>query len=181
MTYPVFTNGTVLPASDLNAIGMWLVKSQTVGTGVSSVTVTGAFSADYDNYQIIYSGGSASGGHVMQIQLKVAGGSTSTTGYYSGMSGYTYAGAATGAGTANTSSFLYGGGGDSGWSEVNMYISDPFKTVFTKESNPVWFATYTGHNAAVHAVATSYADFVMTPTGGVTLTGGTISVYGYRK
>ena len=57
MTYPTFTNGQVLPASDLNAIGLWLVKSQTVGTGVSSVTVSNAFSADFDNYRIIYSGG----------------------------------------------------------------------------------------------------------------------------
>ena len=53
MTYPVFATGDVLNASDMNAVGLWLVKTQTIGSGVGSVAVTGAFSADYDNYKII--------------------------------------------------------------------------------------------------------------------------------
>jgi hypothetical protein len=43
----------VLPA-------LTLIKTQTIGTAVSSVTVTGAFSTTYDNYKIIVSGGVAS-------------------------------------------------------------------------------------------------------------------------
>ena len=46
MSFPVFASGDVLNASDMNGVGLWLVKTQTIGTGVSSVVVTGAFSAD---------------------------------------------------------------------------------------------------------------------------------------
>jgi len=49
MTYPSFTSGDILTAADMNAVGLWLVKTQTVGTAVSSVQVTGAFSSTYDN------------------------------------------------------------------------------------------------------------------------------------
>lgn len=175
MTYPVFTNGTVLPASDLNAIGLWLVKSQAVGNGVSSVVVSDAFSATFDNYLVEYSGGSASTGCVTYFALN-----GTSSGYYSGMSGATYAGAHTFAGTANASSVVYGGGGDNGWVSVLMTLIDPYKALFTKFSNPVWYATYAGHNAAVHAAATSHTGFTITPSSG-TITGGTIYVYGYRK
>jgi len=37
--------------------GLTLVKSQTIGSAVSSVEVTGAFSATYDNYKVIVIGG----------------------------------------------------------------------------------------------------------------------------
>ena len=38
--------------------GLVLIKTETIGTTVSSVTVTSAFSATYDNYKIIVAGGS---------------------------------------------------------------------------------------------------------------------------
>ncbi len=49
MTYPSFSAGDILTAADMNAVGLWLVKTQTVGTAVASVTVTDAFSSTYDN------------------------------------------------------------------------------------------------------------------------------------
>ena len=179
MTYPVFASGDVLNAADMNGVGLWLVKSQAVGTGVSSVTVTGAFSADYDNYKVIYSGGTCTLSHVLTFQLKVGGGSTSTTGYSFGLAGATYANAAVTVGGSNTTSIVYGGGGDT-WTEMDMTVYDPFKASVSKFWNPVWFATYAATNTGVHTVATSYADCVITPTSG-TLTGGTIRVYGFRN
>jgi hypothetical protein len=51
MTYP-WASGEVLTAADLNAYaGLILVKTQTIGTAVSSVTVTGAFSSTFQNYR----------------------------------------------------------------------------------------------------------------------------------
>ena len=71
MTYPSFSAGEVFRAQDANAVGLWLVKSQTIGTGVSSVTVTDAFSADYDSYKIVISGGVGSATAVLRTQLGV--------------------------------------------------------------------------------------------------------------
>jgi len=77
MPVPVFTAGETLDASEMNAVGLWLVKTQTIGTGVSSVAVTSAFSTNYDTYRIVVSGGVATNTDVMRLTL----GST-TTGYY---------------------------------------------------------------------------------------------------
>ena len=57
MSYPVFASGDVLNASDMNGVGLWLVKTQVIGTAVSSVTVTSAFTTDYDQYMITVTGG----------------------------------------------------------------------------------------------------------------------------
>jgi hypothetical protein len=179
-TPPDFTTGAVLTAAQMRTIGMHLIKEQTVASSAqTSVQVTNVFSANYDNYRITYTGGAGTTGHVMMLQLEV-GGVVSATSYYSGFSGYTYGGAATGAGTANVGLVIYGGGGDNGWSMMDMTIYDPFKTVFTKFSNPIHYASYGGFNSAVHALATSYTGFAIYPNLG-TISNGVVRVYGMRN
>jgi hypothetical protein len=179
MTYPTFNNGDVLPASDLNAIGLWLVKSQTVGTGVSSVTVTGAFSADYDNYRILYFGGSGS----VDGDIRMTLGSTAAN-YYMGFLFAAYTGgAASVAGTNNGSSWQYVGSQRSTTNTVSIDVYNPFASDETS-----FAGTYMGSKAGsgVGAIAgflndtSSYTAFTLTPSSG-TLTGGTIRVYGYRN
>jgi hypothetical protein len=176
MTYPTFTNGTVLPASDLNAIGLWLVKSQTVGSGVSSVTVTGAFSADYEAYRIVWSGGIASTGILLGLQLG------STTSNYYGASAYSVFGSTTPYGYSdnNAARFTAIGGGDGSCVQLSAEVVNPFLTKATVISGPWQNSTAGGHYSGRLADATSYTAFTLIPNTG-TLTGGTISVYGYRK
>jgi hypothetical protein len=51
MTYP-WSSGEVLTAADLNAYaGLILVKTQTIGTAVSSVTLSNVFSCDVRQLQ----------------------------------------------------------------------------------------------------------------------------------
>ena len=179
MTYPVFTNGTVLPASDLNAIGLWLVKSQTVGSGVSSVTVTGAFSADYDNYKIVYTDGNATSTSNVALTL----GST-TTGYY-GFLMYGIPSGATvfGAGSNNTASFNYAGDTTANGITVEVDLFNPFKTMRTQLASR-YMGTGTGAAFGSYQGllnnSTSYTSFTIAPGVG-TITAGTIYVYGYRK
>lgn len=78
MTYP-WAAGEVLTAADLNNYaGLVFIKSQTVSAGVSSVTVTGAFSSTFDNYRITLTGGAASADGDIRMAIGSA-----TTGYYS--------------------------------------------------------------------------------------------------
>jgi len=176
MTYPTFTNGTVLPASDLNAIGLWLVKSQTVGNAVSSVTVTGAFSADYDNYKIIYSGGVGSATHNMRVALGSA-----TTGYYgSGLYSPAAGASALAIGDNNAARFSYVGGGDQYSSMLDIDLISPYANTLTSIAGIINTGTNFGTYSGRHFPATSFTSFIMSPDGG-TLTGGTIYVYGYRK
>ena len=177
-TPPTFTNGTPLYQESLNAIGLWLVKSQTVGSGVSSVTVTGAFSADYDNYRIIYSGGTASA--TADISLKLG---ASVTGYYGSLQFQTVtAGTVSAAGLNNGTSFSWIGGATAGQAvHASVELFNPFAAMYTKLRH----ATYQNGDAygtmnGEHRIATSYTDFILTPSSG-TITGGTIRVYGFRN
>jgi hypothetical protein len=61
----------------VGASGLTLISATTIGTTVASVTVTGAFSATYDNYLIIVNGGIASTNNSLVLTL-----GATTTGYY---------------------------------------------------------------------------------------------------
>lgn len=177
MTYPTFTTGQVLPASDLNAIGLWLVKSQTVGTGVSTVVVTGAFSADYNSYFITWEGGVGSTGQLLQMQL-----GASTTGYYNVLVyGSSYATPTpTGGSTNNGSSWGFMGWSDTNNAHLDVRLFGPYLSKYTGMANTYMGSTNAGSGGGIHQVATSYTGFTLFPNTG-TLTGGTIRVYGYRN
>jgi agmatine/peptidylarginine deiminase len=49
--------------------GLRLIKTQTIGTSVSSVSITNAFSATYDSYKIIIEGGSMTSDGDLSLNL----------------------------------------------------------------------------------------------------------------
>ena len=176
MTYPVFATGDPLPATDLNAIGLWLVKTQTVGSGVSSVTVTNAFSASYDNYKIIYSGG-VNNTNDLALQIRFA----NTTGYYASMRYDSFTGVGSGTLATNNQTFGYFGlTGSVSQPFFSLDILNPFQTIFTKWSGFYVSNLYAGQGGGVYAQNTSQTDFTIIAPGS-TMTGGTIRVYGYRN
>lgn len=155
-----------------------LVKSQTIGTAVSSITVTGAFSATYDNYKILISGGAGSTNNWLGLQL-----GATTTGYYYGRAGATYAAGADNNDSGNNATswgFINYGGGASGLVfDCDLY--GPFLSKFTGAAWPnIMYATGQAGGAASGFLnnTTSYTDFTITVSTG-TVTGGLIRVYGY--
>lgn len=177
MPVPVFTTGEVLTAANMNQVGLWLVKSQAIGSGVSSVTVTGAFSADYDAYKIIVTGGSGSTATAIKMHL----GSANTSDYYGFMAYGSYTGTTVlGINDNNSSSFTYAGGFDTNSIACNIDVLSPFLTEVTEISSRVRYGTTYGHYVGVYALTTSFTAFTLTPFSG-TLTGGNIRVYGYRN
>jgi hypothetical protein len=177
-TPPTFSSGAVLTAAQMNSVGMWLVKTQTVGSAVSSVTVSSAFSADYDNYLILMSGGTSSAACSMGIEI---GGST--TGYYGFMNyGDSVGNVPLGAGRNNTALMNWVGGSSAASQavHVSVQVMNPFKALYTKILNgPYQNAGVYGTMQGEHRVATSYTSFKLVPDAG-TITGGTIFVYGYK-
>ena len=177
MAFPVFASGDILNASDMNAVGLWLVKTQTIGTTVSSVTVTGAFTADYENYKIIVAGGVGS----TDLNLLLTLGASSTT-YYWGASGILYAGGAIGNVGNNTTSWR-AGFGTTNTLGMNVELLAPNLAKHTIFMGTQSSQTTVGGAAVIggyHATATAYTDFTITTSSG-TMTGGTIRVYGYRN
>jgi hypothetical protein len=176
-TPPDFTAGQILTAAQMNAVGLWLVKAQTIGSAVSSVQVTSAFSADYDNYRIIVSGGAASGSEAIRLQL----GST-TTGYYGFLSYGSYAGTSNfGANDNNANYFSFAGAYETNNIVCCFDLLAPYLTEATEIRSSVRYSTVYGNYVGGLGDATSYTAFTLTPAGAHTWTGGTIRVYGYRN
>jgi hypothetical protein len=178
MPVPDFSPGEVLTAAAMDSIGLWLVKSQAVGTGVSTVTVTNAFSANYDAYRITYTGGVANTATNLGTRL-----GATLTGYRMAMNGVTSVSGSVAAYDNNTNaSWIWTGGADTGFANYNIELWQPFlarpsfvsSTLITNGSDNYW--TVRGSLAN----NTSYTDFTILGLSG-TITGGTIRVYGYRN
>jgi ribosomal protein S6E (S10) len=155
-----------------------LVKTQTIGTAVSTVTVTNAFSDEFESYKIIITGGVASQNQNMRLQMTGA-----TTGYYAAGQNVTYAGVSSAVSGNNISLWGFVGYGSTNTLAMNADVTNPFQAKRTFYSSP--------RSAAVAGTDfifgggfldnnNSYTDFTITPAGG-TYTGGTIYVYGYKK
>jgi len=156
--------------------GLRLVKKQTIGTTVSSVAVTSAFSSTYENYRVVINGGSVTGaGGILSLSL-----GASTTAYYNTLVyGNTWATpTATGAATNNGAAWNFAGFADANQMYFNCDISSPFLTKYSFMSGNYISDTNAGAVQGVHKVATSYTGFTVNIAGG-TMTGGTIYVYGY--
>lgn len=181
MAIKTFTTGEVLTASDTNTFlanaGLVYVTSTTIGSAVSSVTVSNCFSSTYDNYRILVNGGTASANNNLQMTLNGA-----ATGYYGAL--------------------IYGlsTGVNPLLAAANNAASWPFMGYHTTGSGIITSIELLGPNLAKQTViqsvyyntggngtftgtldnTTQHTGFTLTPTTG-TLTGGTITVYGYRK
>lgn len=159
--------------------GLQLVKTQTIGTGVSSVTVTDAFSATYDNYKIVVNGGVASTGAYITLQL-----GATTSGYYASRIGATYGtGAQFSTTDSNGAKFTKPGDASTNGINLNLEVTTPFASKYTFVGGTFADSNTTGGAGVYSGVLTntlSYTDFTIAPNPG-TITGGTIYVYGYAK
>ena len=178
---PTFTTGQVLTSSDANSMansGLVFVKSQTVGTGVTGVTVSSAFSADYDSYRVVIDGGL---GSTVNAGLSLTFGATAT-GYAYGY-GYFSNGVAGGVGDG-AAAYITVGQINTNFSSTAFDVFSPFlaryTAVFGGNSYDLNNGNSRGPYNGVLKNTTSYTAFTLTPGSG-TITGGTITVYGYRK
>lgn len=156
-----------------------LISSTTIGSAVTSVTVSNAFSATYDNYLIIVSGGVAS----TSVNISLALGA-STTGYYAfDIYGDYSLSTVTGFNASNAASINIGVGTTSNL-DAQCVVKGPY---LSKTTGFVY--DYSQHKTSGAPVGsghaflndtTSYTAFTIGRSSG-TITGGTIRVYGYAN
>ena len=175
-TLMVYTGSAWINANN----GLTLISSTTIGSAVASVTVTGAFSATYDNYKIVLSGGVASTSSVIGLKL-----GATTTGYYTAYNRVIYStGAASVFSDNNTGQFNRVGLPSTNGLQGNIEIWSPFLSKITYVSGPYVENTVASGGAGtftgIQNSTTSFTAFTLTPDTG-TLTGGTINVYGYAN
>lgn len=184
-SYKLDVNGDINATGDVrvagNPVGMVLVKSQTIGSGVSSVTVTDAFSSTFENYRVIVDIEQATNNAALHFESPQETGSvydwalaylplyTTPSWTLSGVQATTY---------IRLGFYTSAAGGD----QAGAFVFDVLRP-------------YEAQHTFVHARATSYLDsyaggrVVSTAqltdlrlnrsTG--TFTGGTIRVYGYNN
>ena len=161
------------------APGLVLISSTTIGTTVASVTVTGAFSATYDNYLIVVTGGATSTDSSLSLTL-----GATATGYYS--SGITVDYTSTtvnGTAATNAANWLNLVRGSTNGLNGAITLNDPFNAKQTHFGSNGSRGTTTGNFNMLFgylANSTSYTAFTLT-TGTGTITGGTVRLYGYAN
>jgi hypothetical protein len=156
--------------------GLRLVKKQVVGNAVSSVAVTGAFSATYDNYKIVYMGGVGSADGDLRLTL-----GANAANYYMAFGYVSYAGGTAAASVNNGASWQYAGSHRSTTNSLSCELFNPFasdQTVINATYVGALAGSVAGTAAGFLNDTASYTGFTLTPGSG-TITGGTIYVYGY--
>lgn len=168
-------DATLFTALGGNYPGLRLVKKQTIGSAVSSVNVTSAFSGTYEAYKIVITGGVSSTDSNLTFKL-----GASATGYYEVLryNVYSTGAAQTPANTNNGTFWQFIGNSTTNAIAFDMNLRNPGSAKWTFFDSIYLTQATTGNNSGVHQVATAYTDFTITPSAG-TLTGGTIYVYGY--
>ena len=158
--------------------GLVYVASTTIGTGVTSVTVSNVFSSTYDAYRVVITGGvGTTAGNSLAMQL-----SGLTTGYYAGIIYTFYSSASVAVATVNNgSSWEFAGSyGTDGivlaCDVINPYSAKPTFLVSSGYSNHL-----SGMTNGKQTSSTSATGFILSTLGGGNITGGVITVYGYRK
>jgi hypothetical protein len=175
MTFPSFGAGEVLTATDMNAVGLWLVKTQTIGTGVSSVTVTNAFSAEYDAYKIVVTGGVGSSSTELRFRLGAV-----TSGYRFVFVYTAYGSSVLAVASSTATSVEYTGTSTTSSLGANIEVQNPFLPDHTFVQSATATSGFAGTTSGSLETTTSYTDFTIF-IGAGTITGGTIRVYGYKN
>lgn len=159
--------------------GLVFISNTTIGSGVSTVTVSNVFSSAYDNYKIVWKVASQSATANAEIYLSGSGSNYYTSGYWQAPTSSTMNFYSTG---ASPSSIAVVGVWQGSLAQANgsCDVYAPFlseRTYFINASSAPGYYWWSQAQAADTASSTG---FTFRPSAG-TITGGTITVYGYRK
>ena len=158
--------------------GLVFIKSQTIGSAVTTVTVTDAFSSTYDNYLITVTNGVGTADTDLALRL----GATST-GYYSGSQRVNFSGTPSNSNDSNAAAWLQAGRVSGNYLSMNCNLFSPNLADQTTFSSSWIQASTGGQGANTNGFlndTTQYTAFTLIPSTG-TITGGTIRVYGYAN
>jgi hypothetical protein len=176
MPVPDFSPGEVLTAAAMDSIGLWLVKTQTIGSGVATQEVTSCFSATYDDYLVTVSGGATSANTALLFRC-----GTQASGYRLSYLYTGYTNSPSAVGTLSNAAIDYVGFGNTTGLNAIINVSSPFlsgPTMVAADGGSI--GSFAGRVTGIEPSNTSFTGMTLL-VGSGTMTGGTIRVYGYRK
>ena len=162
------TNGTVAANGDV-----------TVGSAVATVTVTNAFTDDFLNYRIIYNNFTVSTANT-RIKMTISGSTGSTYNYTGTRQDFGSGGAAVNPENGTSQGSWSLGLPSTSASNLTMDIFGPQTATRTLYWAVCVGPTFIQQGQGYDSNAASSASFTFDPDGAVTLTGGTIQIYGYN-
>ena len=181
MAIKTFTTGEVLTASDTNTYlanaGLVFIKQQTIGSTVSSVTITDAFNSSFTNYRVTVDG---SDGAAADTNVHVKFETVLST--YNWAQRFTsYGGTAGDAVAASTNAgILVGLTSTDNDTSFSFDVFQPNEAKFTHVTFISAATNYWNTGGGVMKTATAYTTLILNMPS-TTLTGGTIRIYGYRN
>jgi hypothetical protein len=158
-----------------NLDGLTLVAKATIGSGITSFAMTDVYSASYNAYKIIITGGVASTATDLTI---INTGSTASYAY--SLIYLPWGGSIASITSGSTSSYPFAGHGATNVNRMSCDVINPFTATHTQFMANYVSGTVFGTSGCLHSVATSYTGFTIAAGSG-TITGGTVHVYGYRS
>ena len=184
MAVKTFTTGEVLTAADTNTYlanaGLVYITSVTIGSNVATVTVSNCFSSTYDHYRIILSNSVCNlNDYSFTFTLNNSTGSTyNYMAYYSDFAGVTRGPTS----WQNSPNGLYLGFSSTTNTSFISDIMNPYQASYTRATHLSTGNAYGTMGASLDKNAVSHTGFtVKSDDPAPRLTGGTITVYGYRK
>lgn len=165
-------------AAQFATVGLVYVTHTTVGTGVSSIVVSNCFSSTMENYRVVWVGGYGSNnGTALRCTVSGATGSNyNYGGYYAEYS----TGILGGSGSAGQTSWVIGEVSTVALSVIIEFyrpqVSSAYTQIVAQVTGHQYGRTMHGHDTS----ASSSTGFTIVPGAG-TLTGGTVTVFGYKK
>jgi len=171
--------GLQIGGSAVVSAGLVFISRTTIGSAVSSVTLSNIFSADYDNYRILISGGSGSSNQF--IQFSFPGAATAAYNYQILYGAWNTTTASASGASGAVPYFPYMGTCTPTSLQGCVDIQSPYLTEQTFLGS---FYARPGHIGAVTANVlddtSSYTGVTVSPASG-TFSDGNIDVYGYAK
>lgn len=187
MGFPTFASGDVLNASDMNAVGWWLV-SDTTFTATNTVNVSSCFSSSYANYRLVFTVTAQSNAEI--IGMRMRSGSTNDTAasydaggieYQTGSATITAIGA-----MAQTSWRISYNDSSPGYLSSVIDITNPEVTAYTGFINKTTWANSTtsivaNETSGFYRATTSFDGISLGIYGNAAYTmTGRLRIYGYR-
>jgi hypothetical protein len=162
--------------------GLVHIKTESVGSAVSSVSINDVFSSTYKKYRIICKLNAVSNNDsTMRFRLRVSGTDNDSSNY---RTGGVFVGLITslslGSQNAATETFFtFGNANDTSGIFSVIDLDSPFETRVTSFICSSAGGYYRLQNG-ITTVTTSYTGFTLSPSAG-TITGGVIQIYGYKE
>jgi len=109
MSFPSFSTGDVLTASDMNAVGLWKINTFTAAGTNRALVIDNIFTSDYENYRIVGKLRSTINVNALFFQLLDTTGTAQAINYFNTAYGQDYANGGTTFTTATLTTVCYVG------------------------------------------------------------------------